>query len=78
MPCGLELARWEPHGRVHSCKEFDVSRETTKVSGARGYGGQGSVVGGEIRGAQIVKRWWGAVKGFEAEERLDQVCLKND
>lgn len=48
--CVLELVRWEPPGRVQSCKEFDVSRETTRVSVARGCGGRRSIVGRERGG----------------------------
>lgn len=51
--CGLGLMRGEPLscGRVQSCEEFGVSRETTQVSVAGGcWGGRGVGVGGEIGG----------------------------
>lgn len=80
---GLGLA-WgpvgaEPCGRFQSGKEFDGSRELTKVSVAGRYGGAGDCGGGEVGGvsrSQIAKGLWAAVKELEAEKGLDQFCLE--
>lgn len=77
----LPQVAWSRGGRgAEPCgtgKKFDGSRGLTDSVVAR-YGGArkcgGVRVGGLSRG-QIVKGLWGAVKGFEAEKGLDQVCV---